>query len=112
MQKVLIVLLASLIGMLLCSGVASAAIINSCCAPGFEGESCYCANSLSESHCEDTLDGIWVGENGCDSDPPYAPCDQYCTEGGKCVPEASTIALLATGLICMTGYLRLRRKEE
>jgi hypothetical protein len=39
-------------------------------------------------------------------------CKDFHTEDGKCVPEASTIALLATGLICLAGYFRLRRKEE
>ncbi len=56
--------------------------------------------------------GIWVGSNGCDTADPAKDCSQYCTSGGKCVPEMSTIALLATGLIGMVGYLRLRRKEE
>jgi hypothetical protein len=50
--------------------------------------------------------------DGCD----VTTCEIYCTvaEDGKktCVPEMSTIALLATGLICMGGYLRHRRKEE
>jgi len=47
----------------------------------------------------------------CDFDT-NEPCCDYKTEDGKCVPEASTIALLATGLICLTGYFRLRRKER
>ena len=77
--KIGIVLLASLIGMLLCSGVASAfTTVNNCCAPGAaEGDPCYCMNALSETHCEDTIGGIWVGHQGCDPNPPYAPCDGY-----------------------------------
>lgn len=107
MEKVLIVLLASLIGMLLCSGVALA---GDCCYPGAsEGESCICVTAGNQFNCEDG-GGIWLGLGGC-SGATNEPCDQYCTSGGKCVPEMSTIALLATGLICMAGYLRLRRKE-
>ena len=33
-------------------------------------------------------------------------------EGGECVPEASTLVLLATGLLFLVGYLGLRRKEN
>ena len=61
----------------------------------------------SKEKCEED-GGIWVE---CD-DTTNEPCASYCTESGVCVPEMSTIALLATGLICMAGYLRRRRKEE
>ena len=33
-------------------------------------------------------------------------------EGGECVPEASTLVLLATGLLFLVGYIGLRRKEN
>ena len=112
MQKVFIVLLASLIGMLLCSGVALADMGN-CCLPGAEGEICFCDKMQNGDHEAECIaeGGIWMGENGCDRGT-NKPCDEYCTQGGKCVPEMSTIVLLATGLIGMVGYLRLRRKEE
>ena len=46
LQKVLIVLLASLIGMLLCSGVALA-FTGNCCLPGEnEGDPCTCTSGL------------------------------------------------------------------
>ena len=35
----------------------------------------------------------------------------WCEEG-ECVPEASTLVLLATGLLFLVGYLRLSRKEN
>ena len=35
----------------------------------------------------------------------------WCEEG-ECVPEASTLVLLATGLLFLAGYLGLRRKEN
>ena len=35
----------------------------------------------------------------------------WCEEG-ECVPEASTLVLLSTGLLFLAGYLRLRRKEN
>ena len=114
-KKIGIVLLASLIGMLLCSGVASAIEYGNCCIPDGEGaDFCICADVDDEAACE-LANGIWVDTNGCvrgGTDPATNPCLNYCTEGGKCVPEMSTIVLLATGLIGMVGYLRLRRKEE
>jgi hypothetical protein len=77
-----------------------------CCAPGAEGSCCWCVNT---PYCDR------IGNGGmsvtCDFDT-NEPCCDYKTEDGKCVPEASTIALLATGLICLVGYFRLRRKEE
>ena len=116
--KIGIVLLASLIGMLLCSGVASAdPDSGNCCSPStIEGDICYCdqepgTDEEAENTCVNVKKGIWMGQGGCDRDT-NKPCDEYCTEGGECVPEMSTIALLATGLIGMVGYLGLRRKEE
>lgn len=111
MQKLLILLSASLIVMLLCSGVALATPVLNCLAPGpSEGDLCYCKHAGNEGACE-SEGGIWMPD-GCD----VTTCEIYCTvaEDGKktCVPEMSTIALLATGLICMGGYLRHRRKEE
>ena len=111
MQKVLIVLLASLIAMLLCSGVTLAKSELNCCAPGSSvGDPCYCKHAGNEGACE-SEGGIWMPE-GCSE----VMANSYCViaEDGKktCTPEATTIALLATGLICMVGYLRLRRKEE
>ena len=110
MQKVFIVLLASLIGMLLCSGVASAAGGN-CCEP-INGEDidCFCREKANAAACVE-IGGIWVGDNNC-VEGTTTGCTKYCTQGGQCVPEMSTIALLATGLIGMVGYLGLRRKEE
>lgn len=106
MKKLWIVLLASLIGMLLCSGVALA---GNCCFP-IDGnhDHCCCGTANDEADCEGS-GGIWVGSDGCTGG---VYCPGYCTVDGKCVPEMSTIALLATGLICMAGYFRLRRKEE
>jgi len=114
MQKVFIVLLASLIGMLLCTGVALA---GNCCigGAGHPGEPCTCiiTNGTDPQGTCVGLGGIWMGPGGCSDTAPYSPCDEYWTGPGcSCVPEMSTIALLATGLICMAGYLRLRRKEE
>ena len=37
--------------------------------------------------------------------------DWWCEEG-ECVPEASTVALFAPGLLLLAGYLRLKRKEN
>ena len=108
-KKIGIVLLASMIGMLLCSGVALA---GNCCVPiNTNWPTCCCSYVTDEAECA-AASGIWVGGGGCD-DVTGAPCTtEYCTEEGKCVPEMSTIVLLATGLIGMVGYLRLRRKEE
>jgi len=80
-----------------------------CCLPRWTGsEPCYCAWVFSEEVCRDYGEGIWIT---CDFDPDS--CAVYCTnEEGRCVPEMSTIALLATGLIRLAGYFRLRRKEE
>ena len=33
-------------------------------------------------------------------------------EDSECVPEASTFVLFATGLLCLAGYIGLRRKEK
>ena len=115
-QKLIIVLLASLIGMLLCSGVASADTGNCCCPSQIEGEQCFCDQKLgyggsdAEFYCTVVYSGIWMGEGGCDR-ATDVPCDDYCTEGGKCVPEMSTMALLATGLFCMAGYFRFGRRK-
>ena len=111
MKKMLIVLLASLIGMLLCSGITLvvAAYPNCCtCENRASGESCECIHADDSGDCETTHNGIWVGNDGC----TIPDCEYTCDDGGKCVPEITTIALLATGLICMAGYFRLRRKEE
>ena len=110
MKKLWIVLLASLIGMLLCSGVASAGYPGNCCtcedrAPG---AFCECIQASDSGDCEANHDGIWMGAGGC----TQPDCEYICDAGGKCVPEITTIALLATGLICMAGYFRLRRKGE
>ena len=67
-------------------------------------------------------DGCCNGYGDC-YDGTHAPdkCDKcyggswhsgWQCEGGECVPEASTLVLLATGLLCMAGYLGLRRKEN
>ena len=116
MKKILIVLLASLIGMVLCSGVATAQP-GDCCTcrddPGREGQPCECVAAGEQIMCELPVPvgfgGVWVGPDGCVI-PECEDC--YCDDQGKCVPEITTIALLATGLICMAGYFRLRRKEE
>ena len=108
MKKILIVLLASLIGMLLCSGVASAFMGDCCtCENRNPGDPCECIHTGDEYSCENIHGGIWM-EAGCM--PP--DCTYTCDDGGNCVPEIATIALLATGLICMAGYFRLRRKEK
>ena len=107
MQKVFIVLLASLIGMLLCSGVALA---GNCCVPVGEGTPCECMTFVIKAQCT-AQGGMWMGTDGC-NDVTNEPCKHYHGEGGKCVPEMSTIVLLATGLICMAGYFRLRRNLE
>ena len=108
MRKILTVLLTFLIGMLLCGGVASAA--GNCCVPGLEeGDPCYCVAAINQTICEVDLSGIWVS---CDIGT-NEPCDHYCTSGGECVPEASTVALLAVGLIGVIGYFGLAgRKKE
>ena len=106
MRKVFVLLLASLIVMLLCSGVASA---GDCCWPGSEGGPCECVMAGNQFNCENG-GGIWLGLGGCNPGT-NEPCDDYCTEGGKCVPEMSTIVLLATGLICMAGYFRRASKK-
>jgi len=104
-KKILIVLLASLIGMLLCSGIASAFMGDCCtCEGGALGDFCACISAGDEGSC----DGIWMGAGGCT--PP--DCEYICDDGGNCVPEITTIALLVTGLICMAGYFRLRRREK
>ena len=115
-QKLVIVLLASLIGMLLCGGVASADMGNCCCPSQIEGEQCFCDQKFdfmgySAEYMCIYYGGIWMGEGGCDRGGANEPCDQYCTEGGKCVPEKSTIVLLATGLFCMAGYFRIGRRK-
>ena len=118
MKKILIVLLASLIGMVLCSGIATATAQGDCCTcwdePGREGLPCECIWTGDPFMCEQPVHaggfgGVWVGHDGCDM-PVCEDC--ICDDQGKCVPEITTIALLATGLICMAGYFRLRRKEE
>ena len=120
-QKVVVVLLTSLIGMLLCGGVASAGTGNCCVPIGESYDSCRCEQQAAlpppplntpEKACLYHRNGIWMGDGGCDLDSPWAPCDQYCTEGGKCVPEKSTIVLLVTGLLCMAGYFRFGRRQE
>lgn len=112
MKKILIVLLASLIGLLLCSSIALvvAPAMGDCCTceSRASGEPCECIWATNSENCEINHNGIWMGEFGC----IQPDCDYTCDDGGKCVPEITTIALLATGLICMAGYFRLRRKEE
>ena len=117
MQKLLVVSLASLIAMLLCSGVALAGYGNCCMGGDKEDDQCLCVKKIGgdpEDACVSD-GGIWVGKKGCEiggTTLATNPCLNYCTQVGACVPEATTIALLATGLIGMAGYFRLRRKEE
>ena len=111
MKKILIVLLASLIGMLLCCGVALAGNCCSCYPTSHgPGDPCKCIDTSNQLICEGTYKGIWVGHGNCVSNSNCSGC--YCDDQDKCVPEITTIALLATGLICMAGYFRHRRKEE
>jgi len=111
---VLSLVMASLIGILL-SGVALA---GNCCIPAnWHTDECHCYQADNKTHCEDAwppdgigMQGIWLGEGRCTSGDGLCE-NTYCTRKGYCVPEMSTLALLATGLICMLGYFRLRREE-
>ena len=81
-----------------------------------DGEPCLCFTIGHDNPdaCE-ACGGYWVDNNGCGKGVKLGePCTigGLTTEGCNCVPEASTIALLATGLIGLVGYFRLRRKEE
>ena len=50
--------------------------------------------------------------NNCGECGRKCPPENPICEEGECVPEASTLVLFAVGLICLAGYLGLRRKEE
>ena len=56
---------------------------------------------------EGTMDPA-ICEVCCDAD--WHP-GWWCEEG-ECVPEASTLVLFGVGLLCLAGYLRLKRKEK
>jgi len=113
-QRLFVVLLASIVGMLLFSGVASAG--NCCdCLPGcVTGANCTCYDKTDQSACE-VAGGVWVGDGGCETlkacpNPPYS-----CIAGhalGKCTPEITTIALLGMGLLGIAGYLRFGRRRS
>jgi len=113
---VLSLVMASLVVILLSSGVASAGTGNCCVPVDTETDLCLCFEAENQEHCAGTweeggLQGIWLGKNKCNTNS-NEPCKTtYCTKRGFCVPEMSTIALLATGLICLVGYFRLRREE-
>jgi len=78
-----------------------------CCLPSEECCPCFCVLT-SEWICA-LHGGMKVNQCKWQTN---SVCEELHTEDGKCVPEASTIALLATGLICLVGYFRIRRKEE
>ena len=72
-------------------------------APGTTEDGCcewsgQCFDGNQPSKCSACYGGSWHSGWWC--------------EEGECVPEASTLVLFATGLLCLTGYLGLRRKEN
>jgi hypothetical protein len=69
-------------------------IEDGCCQYGSE---CYDGNK-DPVECTCCYDGNWHSGWWC--------------EDSECVPEASTFVLFAVGLLCMAGYLGLRRKEK
>jgi thiol-disulfide isomerase/thioredoxin len=65
-----------------------------------------CVFDVTDHRCNagyKNCDGVW--SNGCECPP-----DMWCDEG-ECVPEASTLVLVAVGLLCLAGYVRLLRRK-
>ena len=68
------------------------------------GANAHCSGGACQ--CDDgyhNCDGDW--SNGCECPP-----DMWC-EDSECVPEASTLVLFATGLLCLAGYVGLKRRK-
>ena len=59
---------------------------------------CISSDTYDVGFCTDCIGGTWY---------PGWECEE-----GECVPEASTFALLAVGLLWLVGYVGLRRKEN
>ena len=62
-----------------------------------------CTTSDGKSGCQTCSGGSWGTCGAC-------PEDQWCEEG-ECVPEASTCVLFAAGLLCLAGYIGLKRRK-
>jgi hypothetical protein len=68
------------------------------------GANAHCSGGACQ--CDDgyhNCDGDW--SNGCECPP-----DMWC-EDSECVPEASTLVLFAVGLLCLTGYIGLKKRK-
>lgn len=83
--------------------------LGNCCYPGSEGDPCSCDQATDETDCE-LHGGMWMGKHGCGV-VLNKPCSHYCTKGGECVPEASTLVLFAVGLLSLAGYIGLNRRK-
>ena len=62
-----------------------------------------CTTSDGKSGCQTCSGGSWGTCGAC-------PEDQWCEEG-ECVPEASTLVLFAVGLLCLAGYIGLKKRK-
>ena len=97
-----------------CTADADCGQEKSCCTEGTQNiGTCYTSSTPEEGCCAygSCYDGTHAPEkcSACYGGQWHSGWD---CEGGECVPEASTLVLLATGLLFLVGYLGLRRKEN